>query len=59
MKPLGRKHYKNNTGGKHHCRINGKYQSWWEDVCTPNKELSRRDAKEEMQRGIDEFNDVL
>jgi len=37
MKPLGRKYYKDKTGGKH--------SDWWVNVCTPNKRLEQRNVK--------------
>lgn len=46
MKPLGRKYYKDKTGGKH--------PDWWEDVCEPNKRLEKRNAKREIEEGISE-----
>lgn len=48
MKPLGRKYYKDKTGGKHSLRIDGKYHCWWGDVCTPSKALEVRNAKQEI-----------
>ncbi len=46
MKPLGRKYYKDKTGGKH--------SDWWEGVCVPNKRLSKRNADKEVAEGIAE-----
>ena len=48
MKPLGRKYYKDKTGGKHHVRIGGKFRAWWIDVCSPNKKADRQNAKREI-----------
>ena len=41
---MGRKHYKDNTGGKHSVKNSKKNPSWWEDVCKPNKKDERRNA---------------
>lgn len=49
MKPLGRKYYKDKTGGKHHIRTNGEYDCWWEDVCTPSKSLEKRLVQKEIE----------
>lgn len=57
MKPLGRKHYKGKTGGKHHVRINGKFSAWWLDVCEPNKTADKEYAKKSIQNDIDEYLD--
>jgi len=48
MKPMGRKHYKDKTGGKHHSKKNGKTSCWWENICSPSKSRERRDAKKEI-----------
>ena len=32
MKPLGRKYYKDKTGGKHSHKVNGKTNCWWDFV---------------------------
>ena len=50
MKPLGRKFYKDKTGGKHH--------DWWEGICTPNKRLEQRNAQKEIEEGILEGYDL-
>lgn len=55
MKPLGRKYYKNKTGGKHHIRVNGKFMCWWQDVCQPSKSLESRIEKEEIEKGKDGY----
>lgn len=52
MKPLGRKYYKDKTGGKHHVKIMGKFQAWWIDVCTPNKKAERQLVKNYIAREI-------
>lgn len=44
MKPLGRKYFKDKTGGKHH--------DWWEDVCQPNKQLEKRIVNQEIEKEI-------
>lgn len=49
MKPMGRKYFKDKTGGKHHVKIKGKYSAWWTDVCTPNKTAEKRKAKKEVE----------
>jgi hypothetical protein len=54
MKPLGRKHYKNNTGGKHYVKIKGKVLAWWTDVIGPCKKRSRKEAQKEIRKEIDE-----
>jgi hypothetical protein len=51
MKPLGRKHYKDKTGGKH--------SDWWEDVCVPNKRLEGRNAKKEIEEQLETVGDWL
>lgn len=48
MKPMGRKYYKDKTGGKHHVRFKGKFMAWWVDVCQPNKKADRQKAKKEI-----------
>lgn len=48
MKPMGRKHFKNNTGAKHFIRVKGKVLTWWEDICEPSKKRARQDAKKEI-----------
>lgn len=53
MKPLGRKYYKDNTGGKHSCKVDGKDCSWWKDVCVPNKRLEQCIVKKEIDYHID------
>ncbi|MDA3808293.1 MAG: hypothetical protein PF440_10350 [Thiomicrorhabdus sp.] len=50
MKPLGRKHYKDNTGGKHHCRAEGKFQTWWEKLCEPNKTAEKQQSKKDIEK---------
>lgn len=37
MKPLGRRYYKDETGGKHTCKVNGKTCAWWNDLAQPSK----------------------
>jgi len=49
MKPMGRKHYKDKTGGKHHIRIKGKFIAWWEGVCTPSKTKEKQQAKRDIK----------
>ncbi|AUR86348.1 hypothetical protein NVP1084O_141 [Vibrio phage 1.084.O._10N.261.49.F5] len=51
MKPLGRKLYKDNTGGKH--------KDWWEDVCKPSKTLEKRNTRQQIEEGLDLYNDLL
>lgn len=55
MKPLGRKYYKDKTGGKHHVRHNGKYDAWWLSTCEPNTKTDRVCAKMDIQTEIEEF----
>lgn len=55
MKPLGRKYYKNKTGGKHHVRTNGKFSCWWDTVCEPSKSLEKRIERDQIQSGKDEY----
>lgn len=52
MKPLGRKHFKDKTGGKHHVKIKGKFMAWWVDVCTPNKKADRQKSKRNIKKEI-------
>lgn len=51
MKPMGRRFYKDKTGGKHHIKIKGKYHAWWLNVCEPCKKRDRQDAKREIING--------
>uniref|UniRef100_A0AB39AJY7 Uncharacterized protein n=1 Tax=Vibrio phage P018-4 TaxID=3229728 RepID=A0AB39AJY7_9CAUD len=51
MKPLGRKYYKDKSGGKHHIRVDGKYECWWDEVCQPNKALEKRRVQQEIGEG--------
>lgn len=55
MKPLGRKHYKDKTGGKHHVRTNGKFYCWWQHVCQPSKALEKQIEKEQIEIGKEEY----
>ena len=57
MKPLGRKYYKDKTGGKHHIRENGKFLCWWDKVCSPNKTMEKRNTEKEIELEIIEFED--
>jgi hypothetical protein len=50
MQPLGRKHYKDSTGGKHHIRVNGKYDAWWLDIIPANKKGERRKSKMNLKQ---------
>lgn len=59
MKPLGRKYYKDKTGGKHKYYENGVDRSWWLNVCTPNKRLEQRLAKKEIETQLDTIRDWL
>lgn len=55
MKPLGRQHYKDKTGGKHHIKINGKYHVWWTDICQPSKKRDRFSAKQSIKDEADNW----
>ena len=55
MKPLGRKYYKDNTGGKHRTKVDGKPDSWWEDCIPPNKTLHRRENSVNVSEALDEY----
>lgn len=59
MKPLGRKYYKDNTGGKHSLRVEGKHLCWWEDVCSPNKRLEQRNVHKEIEEGLELYGDLV
>jgi len=48
MKPLGRKQYKDKTGGKH--------GSWWHDLINPSKRSERQESKRQIQKEIKEPN---
>lgn len=48
MKPMGRKHYKDNTGGKYRCKKNGKWIEWWDNICPPSKKRERQQIKLEL-----------
>jgi hypothetical protein len=57
MKPLGRKYYKDKTGGKHPTKIDGKTSSWWEDIVPPNKTADKVANKVRVEDYIDyEYN---
>jgi hypothetical protein len=49
---MGRKYYKDNTGAKHHVKINGKFQAWWTDICTPSKKAERQKVKKDIEKEI-------
>jgi len=53
MRPLGRKFYKNKTGGKHHVKINGKYHAWWLDVIDASRKRSRQEVKKEIKEATE------
>jgi len=50
MKQMGRRYYKDKTGGKHHVRIKGKLHAWWLHICQPNKKAERQKAKAEANQ---------
>ena len=52
MKPMGRKYYKDKTGGKHHKKYFGKILTWWEHICTPSKKAERQLAKKNISNEI-------
>jgi len=49
---MGRKFYKDKTGGKHHVRFYGKFFAWWTDICEPNKKAERQAAKAEINQNL-------
>ena len=55
MKPLGRKHFKDKTGGKHKYKSKGKTESWWEDVISPNKTRFNRQALKEVDMEVEDY----
>lgn len=53
MKPLGRKHFKQPSPCKHHPKEDGKnVPGWWEDVISPCNKRSRKDAKRDILKEI-------
>ena len=55
MKPLGQKHYKDNTGGKHNTKVEGKTESWWEDCNPTNKTVHRKGNSVNLGEALDEY----
>ena len=51
MKPIGQKHYKDDTGGKHR----GKTESWWGDCIPPNKTIPRKGNSVNLGEALDEY----
>ena len=52
MQPMGRKFYKDKTGGKHTLKNSKKYPSWWEDICKPSKKTERQQVKREIEMKV-------
>jgi len=55
MKPMGRKYYKNKTGGKHHIKAGGKVKAWWSNICTPNKKADRQESKKDIADKVNDY----
>lgn len=49
MKPLGRKYYKDKTGGKHHVNVRGKFLCWWDTLIEPKKAVERERVRKEIE----------
>ena len=49
MKPLGRRHYKDKTGGKHTYKRFGKDLSWWLDLIEPSTKRFRQESKRNIK----------
>jgi hypothetical protein len=53
MQPLGRRHYRDKTGGKHY--VDGytkRMLMWWEEIISPNKRKDKEAAKKDIQQQL-------
>ncbi len=55
MKPMGRQHFKDSSGSKHHVKIDGKEENWWDELVAPNKTFAKRKANKQIKQDIKDY----